>query len=459
MSGDQFDLLLKTFAIVGVLLLVGTFLRAKVKIFQQLYLPACVIGGAIGLILGPRVLGWIPMSDAIMNTASNMPGKLFSVIIAAMPMCAMKLKKGELFKRIDALTMGIIITMVAALQFAAGFLVNVICNSIGQNVYAGYGSELMMGYCGGYGVCATIGNAFKSLGQNYWEVAQGIGMTFSTIGMIGGILIGIAVINIKARKKETHYLADPNSIPKEMKLGVISDPNEQPSAGKQTTSGGSIDTIALHLALIMLAVGIGYIIEYFVVKYNVPGLCYMTCWFYALIVMYIIWPVVRKLGWDKYFDANIKSSIQGFVTDFIVTAAIMSMPLEAIMAYWLPILITAILGFIITVPPILFLDKHLLQEDWVEKSMGPLGMMTGDFITGMMLTRMVDPDFKSNAIADFSIAYSINTFYCVAMLAVVYPYVVTKGAMSACLFTFSHAVILAGILVVFSIWVRRRKAV
>ena len=107
------------------------------------------------------------------------------------------------------------------------------------------------------------------------------------------------------------------------------------------------------------------------------------------------------------------------------------MPLEAIMAYWLPILITAILGFIITVPPILFLDKHLLQEDWVEKSMGPLGMMTGDFITGMMLTRMVDPDFKSNAIADFSIAYSINTFYCVAMLAVVYPYVVTKGAMSA----------------------------
>ena len=75
----------------------------------------------------------------------------------------------------------------------------------------------------------------------------------------------------------------------------------------------------------MLAVGIGYIIEYFVVKYNVPGLCYMTCWFYALIVMYIIWPVVRKLGWDKYFDANIKSSIQGFVTDFIVTAAIMSM--------------------------------------------------------------------------------------------------------------------------------------
>ena len=62
-----------------------------------------------------------------------------------------------------------------------------------------------------------------------------------------------------------------------------------------------------------------------------------------------------------------------------------------------------------------------LSKDWIEKSMGPLGMLTGDFITGVLLTRMVDPDFKSEAMGDFSIAYSINTFYCVAMLAILFP--------------------------------------
>ena len=81
--------------------------------------------------------------------------------------------------------------------------------------------------------------------------------------------------------------------------------------------------------------------------------------------------------------------------------------------------------------------------------MGPLGMMTGDFITGVLMTRMVDPDFKSNAMGDFSIAYALNTFYCVAMVAIIFPYVVTNGAMSAFLFTGVHAVVLAIGVVVF----------
>lgn len=38
-------LILKSFAVFSLLLLLGTLLRAKVRIFQNLYLPACVIGG------------------------------------------------------------------------------------------------------------------------------------------------------------------------------------------------------------------------------------------------------------------------------------------------------------------------------------------------------------------------------------------------------------------------------
>ena len=79
MTGSQIDVLLKTMALVGTLLLIGTFLRAKVSLFQNLFLPACVIGGIIGLILGPRMLGVLPISDEIMTTASNMPGRFFAL--------------------------------------------------------------------------------------------------------------------------------------------------------------------------------------------------------------------------------------------------------------------------------------------------------------------------------------------------------------------------------------------
>ncbi|NLW15402.1 MAG: hypothetical protein GX038_03990 [Erysipelothrix sp.] len=47
--------LFTTLSIIGILLIVGTVLRSKFKIFQNMFLHASVIGGFIGLILGPIV--------------------------------------------------------------------------------------------------------------------------------------------------------------------------------------------------------------------------------------------------------------------------------------------------------------------------------------------------------------------------------------------------------------------
>ena len=41
------------FAVVSILLAIGYFLRMKVKLFQRLFTPTSIIGGLIGLIIGP----------------------------------------------------------------------------------------------------------------------------------------------------------------------------------------------------------------------------------------------------------------------------------------------------------------------------------------------------------------------------------------------------------------------
>ena len=457
MTNAEINIFFQTVAILAALLLLGTFLRAKVKLFQTLFLPACVIGGVIGLILGPRVLGLLPISEEIMTTASNLPGRLFGVIIAALPMCAQKLKKEDLMNQTDGVQLGIIITLISALQFVVGFAVNVVSNAMGLELYDGYGAEMMLGFCGGHGTASTIGTNFQNLGMDYWELAQGCGMTFATLGMVGGILAGIYIINRYARKGLTNYVTNPKDLPREMKTGLYSEPEECPSAGRQTTAGGSIDTLGLHFALIMFAVGAGYLNSRLIKTYQIPLLIYMADWFWMLIAMYIIWPVIRLLGWDKYFDPSIKSKIQGCCTDFVVASAIMSMPISMVLELWLPILVSAVLGFLVTVPIVLILCRHYMHEDWVEKSMGPIGMLTGDFITGVLLTRMLDPDFKSTAMGDFSIAYSLNTFYCVVLAAVIFPYVVNNGAFSAMIFVGSHAVVLAILMVVFGRITRNKK--
>ena len=84
---DSLVLILKAVGILSGFLLLGTILRAKVPVFQKLYLPASVIGGFIALILGPRLLGWLPFSDEIMDTIGSMPSVLITPVFAAIPMC------------------------------------------------------------------------------------------------------------------------------------------------------------------------------------------------------------------------------------------------------------------------------------------------------------------------------------------------------------------------------------
>ena len=47
---------------ISLLLLLGKFLRAKVRVIQRLFIPPSLIAGFCGLVLGPEVLGWLPLS-------------------------------------------------------------------------------------------------------------------------------------------------------------------------------------------------------------------------------------------------------------------------------------------------------------------------------------------------------------------------------------------------------------
>ena len=42
------------------LLLVGKFLRVKIRLIQKLFIPPSLLAGLLGLIFGPNGLGWLP---------------------------------------------------------------------------------------------------------------------------------------------------------------------------------------------------------------------------------------------------------------------------------------------------------------------------------------------------------------------------------------------------------------
>ena len=69
-------------ATLSVLLLLGMFVRKKVKFIQNLYLPVSLIGGFLGLLLGPQILGhYTGVSLPLGKTIAQWPGILVNVVL------------------------------------------------------------------------------------------------------------------------------------------------------------------------------------------------------------------------------------------------------------------------------------------------------------------------------------------------------------------------------------------
>ena len=84
--------------VLGIFLLLGKWIRMRVELMQNLFLPASVIGGFTALILGPGVLGRIAgnfvgedsfwttgiLTEEIMEVWSSLPGLMINIVFATL---------------------------------------------------------------------------------------------------------------------------------------------------------------------------------------------------------------------------------------------------------------------------------------------------------------------------------------------------------------------------------------
>ena len=281
---------------------------------------------------------------------------------------------------------------------------------------------------GGHGTAGTLGNMLSELNLPYWETSQGVATTTATFGIVGGILIGIAMINWAARNGQTALLKKPADIPEPIRIGYERDIKKQPSVGRETTMSSSIDTMAFHAALIFLACGLAYLVLKLVA--GIPVLSDISVWAYGMIMMFIIWGIMCKLKIDYLVDGKIKSKISSSFTEFAVIAAIASLPIQAVAAYIVPILVMVAIGYVVTTAGLFFFSKRLLKGYWFEQMIGTFGMANGVFLTGVLLLRVCDPDLESPALANYSLSYTITSIIYFAMLNLFIVLPMSAGAMT-----------------------------
>ena len=72
--------ILADFAYASALILVGQFLRSKVTFFQKFFIPASMLAGFLGLLLGSQFMNVIHFSDAMGSYAGLLVIPVFAII-------------------------------------------------------------------------------------------------------------------------------------------------------------------------------------------------------------------------------------------------------------------------------------------------------------------------------------------------------------------------------------------
>ena len=433
----------------------GMFLRAKVPAFRTLLLPASVIGGFLGLILGPRVLNIVPIPDDYLKCWAALPGVLIVPIFAAGPlgsgMNEAPKEKGAFKKNLPRVFASCgLFAGNGALQQVVGMAIAIVFMKLmpSLNLYPVFGIELSQGYCGGHGTAGGYGGILQGYGFDYWETAMGVATTYATVGLVGGMILGIILINRAARKGETQLLDKPSSLPALTLYGFTKDITKQPSMGRETTNSSSVETITAHLAIILIDCGLSYYLRGLAVAHKVFGLSSIPVWFYALILMYVINFILKKLGLSWMIDKKVKSRITGALSDIAICGAVASMNLSTIMAYGLPITITCIIGFVTTYLYCFPLHKYCFghKDYFFERSIINWGTNTGVTINGMMLLKICDPDYDTPALTDFSMGFALMSIIGIFTSPIFYGIIAaenTMGLLAYGLITFAGYTLMA----------------
>lgn len=389
------------FAILSLLLVSGKLLRIRFSFLQRLYLPSSVIGGLIGLLLLSLFRDHVPA--AWVSCAQKFPGFLINVIFATLFLGIETPRMGKIIRvAFPQLCFG---QLLAWGQYVLGLgLAGFVLTPV-FGVPPAFGNLLEIGFQGGHGTVGGMSESFRAFG---WEDGIDLGLTMATIGMIVGIVVGMALVNWAYKRGHVREIRSFDERPEHERRG-IHPPDERPAAGRQTMCSDSIDSLAWHIAIIGLAIGLGYLIllglqhAEIALFPNASRRLFQGFPLFPLCMIggVLMQTIVTKCGCSLLVDHGQMQRLSGASLDFLVLSAVATIKLSVVAANWAPLLVLALAGTLLSLLLVVFLAPRLFKEAWFERAIAEFGQSTGVTATGLLLLRSVDPDGKTIAAASF----------------------------------------------------------
>ena len=390
------------FVILSVLLVAGKILRVQVPLLQKLYLPSSIVGGLLGLALLSAFGDRLP--DGVVDEMRSMPGFLINVIFATLFLGGGIPKVRNLAASVlPQLTLAQIVVWG---QYVVGVGLAGFLLAPAFKVPEAFGNLLELGFEGGHGTVGGMAEAFRAHG---WQDGIALGYTVATIGMICGIALGMCLVNW-AYARGYIKTVRPFSKRSAAERRGIHPKDARPSAGRQTVLADSVDSLAWHIAIVGLAVLVGFGILQGCKAAEVALFPTAKTRLFLGFPMFPLCMVggallsagAKLMKLDLLVDRDQMMRISGAALDYLALAAVATIQMSVVVANWMPLTVMTAAGLVWTVSSVLFFSPRLFKEAWFERGIAEFGQATGVTATGLLLLRTVDPDNKTIAAASFA---------------------------------------------------------
>jgi ESS family glutamate:Na+ symporter len=264
-----------------------------------------------------------------------------------------------------------------------------------------FGCLLEIGFSGGHGTAAGMREAFTDLG---FAAGSDLGLMSATVGVISAVVFGMIMINMAARRGYTKVIKSPEELSLEQIRGLIPE-GQRKSGSSMTISPDALEPLAFHATFVGVAILIGWYLLSGIKSLSAnmePDLFRSFPLFpLAMIGGIIVQIICARVGIAKYFDRSTFDRILGTALDFLVVSAIASIKLDVFLAFFWPFLILMVVGLSWVIFATWFIAPRMMPGSWFERGITEYGMQTGVTALGLLLLRVSDPHFETEAAESF----------------------------------------------------------
>lgn len=398
--------------LVGMALVAATTLRARIQTLQRFMIPNALTAG---LLLFP-LYNWVtPLVGHDTSGVEQLTYHLLNIAIIALGL------RSTTPRRTSAITgSSAVILSQMTLQGLVGFLLTfVLIWTLLPSLFPSFGFLAAIGFSLGPGQAFSIGSGWEELG---FTGAGSLGLTFGAFGFLLACIGGVVIINTGIKRG---WIERP--IESRLRAGVLEAGSPGHEGARLRTEPEAIDSLSLWLAVVF---GV-YLASYGVLSGvtrlltlvgpggeqladNLWGIAFI----FGLVVALAVRAIAERIGVAHLLETGGLTRVTGSAVDFMIAAGLASIAVGVITEYWILIVVFTIFIGALTITSLVWIVPRLFSDYAFERLLMFYGSLTGTITTGIALVRMVDPELRTPASADYCYAAGLTFFLAIPLILV-----------------------------------------